>query len=228
MRRSHASRAGRAPFALLAPLVPVAVSAAATLALALVASPARTDSTRASSSVRVYESGLSHRPGWYPPSDPESMSVITGRRDAPAVDMRFSGGRRSAEELARAVLRALEAERDDSLTALCITWKEFEVILWPEFPESRPVTGLTATDGWRVLGNRLASGSRGAIGDLGGGRYELVSAGASAGVTHYRNFDLHRGFTIVVTDSTGAHRRLDFIRSIAERKGTFKIYSMED
>ncbi len=169
-----------------------------------------------------------NRPGWYPPSDPESLSLVTGRRDAAPVSMRFSGGGRSVDDLARAVLRALASGNADSLLSLCVTRKEFEVILWPEFPESRPVTGLTATDGWRTLGNRLVSGSRGAASDFGGQRYELVGARALAGVTPYRNFKLHRGFVIDAKDSTGVVRRFDFIRSVAEREGVFKIYSTRD
>lgn len=177
--------------------------------------------------VRVYDSALSNRPGWYPPADPESMSVLTGRRDAPAVSMRFSGGRRSLESLARAVLNGFERASLDSLSVLCLRRQEFETILWPEFPQSRPVTGLTAVDGWRTLGNRLAAGTRGALSEHGGQRLKLVRVETS-GVTPFRNFKLHRGVVIVAEDTTGTRQRLDFIRSVAERKGVYKIYSTLD
>ena len=44
----------------------------------------------------------------------------------------------------------------------------------------------------------------------------------------YKNFKLHNGITIVAKDDEGKTHRFPFIRSIAERKGRFKIYSMAD
>jgi len=46
--------------------------------------------------------------------------------------------------------------------------------------------------------------------------------------TEYRNFKLHPGFVIVARDDEGHEQRFDWIRSVAERKGRFKIYSMRD
>ncbi len=168
------------------------------------------------------------RQGWYPPADPESASVRIGRRDAPLVAMTFSGGRRSLAALGRAIVSNVSDNAPDSLLALCITKQEFETILWPEFPQSRPATGLLPMDGWRVLNNRLVSGTRGAAADWGGQPWTFVRIEASAGVQKFRNFDLHRGIVIVVKDAAGTEQRLDFLRTVAERKGVFKIYSVRD
>lgn len=168
------------------------------------------------------------RQGWYPPADPESASVRIGRREAPLVAMTFSGGRRSLAALGRAIVSNVSNNAPDSLLALCITKQEFETILWPEFPQSRPATGLLPMDGWRVLNNRLVSGTRGAAADWGGQPWTFVRIEATAGVQKFRNFDLHRGIVLVVKDAAGTEQRLDFLRTVAERKGVFKIYSVRD
>ena len=168
------------------------------------------------------------RQGWYPPADPESASVRLGRREAPLVSAAFTGGRRSLGALGRAIVKGVSDNAPDSLLALCITKQEFETILWPEFPQSRPATGLLPMDGWRVLNNRLVSGTRGAAADWGGQPWTFVRIEATAGVQEFRNFDLHRGIVIVVKDAAGTEQRLDFLRTVAERKGVFKIYSVRD
>ena len=169
-------------------------------------------------------------PGWYPTVDPESMSVVVGRRlNAPLVSARFHGGARSLDELGRAVCRALHHQDRDSLHALCIDADEFREILWREFPQSRPATGLTWEDAWMILNARLGSGSGGAIGDNGGRYLEFLrfERPASA-VTRYRNFKLHNGLVLVVRNDQGGVERLNWIRSVAERRGRFKIYSTDD
>jgi hypothetical protein len=192
--------------------------------------PAAKDSTTtAGAPARVYGSWLEGRPGYYPPSDPESMAVVTGRRAAKPIDLPLTGGRDSLSSLARAVLSALAAARPDSLAALCVTRAEFEHILWLDFPESRPVTGLTAEDAWRPLAMRLSGGIAGAMSELGGRQLRLERVEATLGVKEYVNFRLHRGIVITARDETTGERvETRFLRTVVERKGRYKIYSTDD
>jgi hypothetical protein len=50
----------------------------------------------------------------------------------------------------------------------------------------------------------------------------------TAATVEYKNFKLHNGITLVLKDDEGQVKRLSWIRSVAERKGRFKIYSMSD
>jgi hypothetical protein len=168
-------------------------------------------------------------PGYVPPSDPDSAAERLGRRpNAKLVSMPFTGGTRTVEELARRVLRALHKGSADSLLALTVAQDEFRVILWPEFPSSRPATGLTWQDGWMALSGRLNGGSVAAARDFTGHYYELVRVERTSTTMAYKNFKLHNGITIVAKDDEGKIQEFTFIRSIAERKGRFKIYSMKD
>ncbi len=167
-------------------------------------------------------------PGYVPLHDPDSLADQLGRRpNAPLVSMPFRGGARSLEALGRAVCGALHTEAPDSMLKLCISADEFRVILWPEFPQSRPATGLVWSDGWQVLQGRLNGGSVAFARDFGGHVYTLLAV-ESSGVKAFRNFRLHDGIVLVAKDDEGKTHRFPFIRSVAERKGRFKIYSMAD
>jgi hypothetical protein len=167
-------------------------------------------------------------PGYVPLVDPESTSVTLGRRtNAPLVRMPFHGGARSLDDLGRAVCRALHRGDRDELMSLCVADSEFRVILWREFPQSRPATGLTWVDAWTILYARLHAGAGHAVRDHGGHVYEFM--GFEAGeVVPYKNFRLHNGLTMLARDDEGNVQTWTWLRSVAERKGVFKIYSTED
>src|SRR5262245_357232 len=198
-------------------------SAQATAPKAAVASPAPSPSP---TSVR-------HSPGWYPNVDPESMSVVIGRRtNAPVVHISLKGGTRSLKDMGRVVCRMLESGAPDSLHGLCVSESEFRDIMWREFPQSRPATGLTWEDAWRVLDVRLLSGTRDATADFGGRKYEFVRFERTQATKDttllYKNFKLHNRLILVARREDGELERMHWLRSVVERKGRFKIYSTTD
>ena len=67
-----------------------------------------------------------------------------------------------------------------------------------------------------------------AVRENGGHVYTLVGVERTATTVSYKNFKLHNGITLVLKDDEGQVRRLAWIRSVAERRGRFKIYSMRD
>jgi hypothetical protein len=203
-----------------------AAPVACALALAMLAAPAAlrgADTPPRSGGYSVKDS-----PGYIPLVDPESTSVTLGRRpNAPIVSKPFRGGAASLDSLGRAVCRVLERPSLDSLMSLTVSQDEFREILWPEFPQSRPVTGLTWEDAWRVLYPRLLNGCNGALMDHAGGAYEFIRFERDS-VDVYKNFKLHSGLVLVARNGLGDEERFGWIRSVAERKGRFKIYSMTD
>jgi hypothetical protein len=171
---------------------------------------------------------LEDSPGYYPPDDPESASVITGRRDAKAVDLPLSGGASTREDLARMLLAALSARDEKALHALRVTREEFSVILWPEFPESRPITNITADDAWGMAIAQSVAGAGRAVGQFGGRDLTLLRVETGAPVA-YRNFILYRDVSILVVDrSTGVETRLSFAPAFVERTGHVKALIFRD
>ena len=170
---------------------------------------------------------LTREPGYVPPADPDSAAVRTGRRNAPYVSQRFTGGSKSLAALAKAVLAASAAGDRAALASMCVTQSEFANVLWPEFPQSRPATGATADDGWYFLKRRNESGLGRLIGDWRETPLTFVRVEQGT-LEKYKNFRLHRGLTIVARTPEGETVRLADLRTVAERKGVFKIYSMRD
>jgi len=167
-------------------------------------------------------------PGYVPLHDPDSLAEVLGRRpDAPRVPMTFRGGERSLDALGRAVCHALHTGVPDSMLALCVRSDEFRVILWPEFPQSRPATGLRWDDAWVILWGRLNGGSVSSVREYEDHTRQFLRLEYTKMVP-YRNFRLYNGVTIVAKNDEGRIEEITFIRSIAERRGRFKIYSMRD
>ena len=167
-------------------------------------------------------------PGWYPADDPESLAVVRGRRDAAPVAMPFTGGAPDLDSLGRAVVAALNAGSRDSLWRLCVTEQEFGTILWPEFPESRPATRATAEDGWFFLSRRLNAGVTALVREHGSQGLAFVRLEHPGAPREYRNFRLHDGIRLVVRRPGGAEEPIEVVRTVAERRGRFKIYSTDD
>jgi hypothetical protein len=208
----------------------VAATVAAMLVVVLASARASTPAPAAPSTPPVEPHGsVTLEPGYVPPNDPESSSVRVGRRvNAPLVSKPFTGGARSLEELGRKVCHALDYESPDTLFSLAVQQDEFRDILWPEFPMSRPATGITWQDGWMFLYGRLHQGSAIAIRDYGGHVYQFIRFDRSDSTMRYKNFKLHNGLVLVAKDDEGKTHEFHWLRTVVERKGRFKIYSMTD
>ena len=167
-------------------------------------------------------------PGYHPMVDPESASVLLGRRpNAPLVKMPLTGGAKSLNELGRMACRAIHHERLDSLMTMCVADSEFRVILWPEFPNSRPATGIQWDFAWGVLYGRLHAGCSQTIRDYGGHVYQLISLQPDS-VTQYKNFKLYSRISMVVKNDEGQIENWKWLRGVVERKGRYKIYTTTD
>lgn len=207
------------------------MSGVTALLAALLVGALAADGAAATAPVRVpgkRVASVKDSPGYQPLADPDSAAERIGRRtDAPLVRKRFTGGAKSLEALATAVLGAFHASSVDSMLALSVRDDEFRDILWREFPQSRPATGLRWDDAWPVLRGRLNGGSVAAVREYGDHVYTLVRVETGT-VVPYRNFKLHNGITIVARDDEGREHRITAIRSVAERLGRYKLYSMQD
>lgn len=177
---------------------------------------------------QAFRSPLEHSPGYFPPDDPESMSVITGRREALPVTGEFTGGAPTFETLLQAVLVAIERGDEGTLHALRVSRAEFERYLWPEFPQSRPITNIQAEDAWTFVQSGSLAGASRAIGSYGGRRLTIRGI-ASSGPLPYTNFTLWRDIVLTARDeSSGEIQTLRFLPAVAERRGRFKVFSYKD
>lgn len=173
-------------------------------------------------------SPLENSPGYYPPADPESMSVITGKRDAPLVSLELSDGASSMDDLARMLLAGVSARDETAMHTLRLTKNEFRTICWPEFPNSRPITNITLDDAWMFSMAKSKEGIDHTLDDYGGRTLELVRV-ASLPPIAYRNFNLYRDVTLVTRDyGSRKEVRLHFMPSVVERHGRYKALLFRD
>jgi hypothetical protein len=177
---------------------------------------------------RAFRSPLEQSPGYVPPADPESMSVLTGRREAPAVTGEFQGGASSPEALAQLVLDALANTNESQLHEVRVTKGEFEKLLWREFPQSRPITNIQADDAWSMISTSSRAGASKAYTLYAGRKLDVIGI-ENAHAMEYRNFNLWRDVVIRARDTaTGEEIRIDFVPAIAERHGRYKVFSYKD
>lgn len=167
-------------------------------------------------------------PGYTPPLDPEASSEQLGRRtSAPRVNKRFTGGAHSLDDFGRTVARMIQQDRRDSLEQLCVRSDEFRDILWPEFPQSRPATGVQWVDAWFFLYTRNHKGCGLAIEDWGGQNYHFIGVTCDS-TKRYKNFKMYSKLKILVGDANADTVRWDWVKAIVERKQRFKILSLRD
>jgi hypothetical protein len=199
------------------------------IALAGAAAVSRSADAPRDTAAPIKHGSVTLEPGYHGIVDPESASVRIGRRtNAPLVTKRFVGGAPTLDELGRRVCRALDYGVPDSLLKLCVREDEFTDIMWREFPQSRPATGIQAGDAWMFLWARLHGGSVQAVNEYGGHRYEFIRFDRYDTTAVYKNFKLYNGLVLVVRDDQGQVQQWRWLRSAVARKGSFKVYSTRD
>lgn len=218
----------RARAARAALLVPSLLLTAFVTAVGLASATPAAKPAPASTGAPPRVSSLANEPGYRPLVDPESASVALGRRlNAPLVKTPFTGGARGLDALGRAVCGGIHASSRDSLLRLCVTDREFKDVLWREFPQSRPATGVQWDDAWKILYARMHAGCSHAVRDYGGQRIDFVRFEVDS-VQRFRNFRMYSGLTMVTRNDAGQEERMRWLRAVVERQGVYKIYSTED
>jgi hypothetical protein len=167
-------------------------------------------------------------PGYTPPVDPEASSEFLGRRvNAPRVSKPFTGGVKGLNQFGRTVTRLIQYQRRDSLERLCVRSDEFRDILWREFPQSRPVTGIQWEDAWFFLQTRNHKGCGQAISELGGQECQFLGVTCDS-TKQYKNFKMYSKLKIIIRDANADTVKWDWVKAIVERNRQFKILALRD
>jgi hypothetical protein len=172
-----------------------------------------------------YRSSLENASGYALPYDPEWRSVVAGRREAPPTDLELTDGAGSITRLVEELLRGLENEDEGLLQSLRVNREEYQLLLWVEFPQSRPYARIPADEAWMFQLTTLRDGMGSLFGVYGRKPWDLVGT-TVASVVPFTNFTLHRGIEILVADAkTGERLILNRELTVVERNGRFKILS---
>ena len=158
------------------------------------------------------------------PYDPEWRAPARGRRLAEVHDLPLQGGAGSMTQLAEFILLALESGEPQAFVDLRINREEFDALIWPEFPDSRPYTNITSGDSWMFSIAKSSSGIADVITRYEDRKFDRVGIRFRE-ITGFTNFKLYRDVVLRVRDiDTGEEIDLDVVRTVVERKGRFKVY----
>lgn len=173
-------------------------------------------------------SPVTSAPGYSPPDDPESDAVERGFRLAGPNDTPLTKGAESAEWLARDLLHALSHNQREILLERRITFDEFAGILWPEMPQSRPVTNISAADAWFFHVRAAVAAMDAALAQWGGRLLTFTRLSFERGLVRYPNYNLYHGVNIHALGADGEEVVLSFASAFVEKDGVWKVFIYKD
>lgn len=131
----------------------------------------------------------------------------------------------SPEALAEAILDRLAAADRAGLERLMLTRDEFEALVWPHLPVSRPATNMPISFVW----NRLRQQSDGRLSQVlavhGGTSYALVRLEFAGDRSRYGGATVARDSVMTVRTPAGGIERLELFGSMIEQDGRYKVFS---
>lgn len=131
----------------------------------------------------------------------------------------------SDDAVARAVLAAVERHDREALLGMALTVDEFEHLVWPTLPVSRPEVGMPMAYVW----NDTATKSRGFLAETlhtyGGQRFDLVGIEFRGETTYHDGYQVSRKAHLRVRDADGRERTIRVFGSIIRQNGRSKVYS---
>jgi hypothetical protein len=133
--------------------------------------------------------------------------------------------RSSDEATASAVLTALEHRDREALLALSVTQEEFETVVWPTLPASRPEVGMPSTYLWQDTDTRSSAHLDETLRRWGGRRLRLVRVEFGGATTEHGPYSLSRKTHLVVRDESGAELTVRLFGSMIRQGTATKVYS---
>jgi hypothetical protein len=176
----------------------------------------------------AYRSSVENSPGYAMPYDPEWRAPLVGRREAEETDLQFVSGAGSLRELIRGYLDAVESRDPRGAFEMAVTKDEFQLILWREFPQSRPFLRIPPDEAWLFQLAKMEDGIMEALESYAGRSFELEHVKAGK-VSEFRNFVLYEDLSIHVLDTESQEQGpLRVHPTVAERDGRFKFLGFSD
>jgi hypothetical protein len=112
-----------------------------------------------------------------------------------AKDSPLANARTSPEVLARAALKAVTEDDEETLVALMVTREEYEALLWPSLPD-RDYMPFDFV--WSITGPRSRKARREVLAEYGGVPLELVRVDLGEDVESYEEFTLYKDARMTV------------------------------
>lgn len=123
------------------------------------------------------------------------------------------------------MLAAVERRDGQALMAMAVTKEEFEDIIWPTLPVSRPEVGMPLSYVWQDTAKKSRGHLAQTLAAFGGQRFVLQRVEFGGETTEHGTYEVSRKAHLVVTDASGGARRLRLFGSRVRQDGRSKVYS---
>lgn len=173
-----------------------------------------------------FRSWMDNSPGYALPYDPEWRSVLTGRRETGPTDLEFARGGTLKTAIGK-LLEAFEERHSHVLIPYEIGKDEFELILWPEFPQSRPYVKIPPDEAWLFRKAKYQETIREGMGHYAGMPLDLVDV-KIVKTDEYTNFRLVTAAITARDRETGETLELKINPILAERHGKYAFMSFNE
>lgn len=130
----------------------------------------------------------------------------------------------SVEKLTEEFLVALQNEDLQTMKEIAANQEEFERLLWPHLPASRPGTNLTPEFVWRQSQIQSLSSLRSTMDRYKGSDLNLIRVELSGEVRDYGELKLFME-PVVIVSVEGVEKKVDLFGAVMRLDGEYKIYS---
>jgi hypothetical protein len=163
--------------------------------------------------------------------DPELGAFERGRRVVRRLDdgHQFEGTYfASPEDVAQKILDLVYFNQYQELLDLRVSRQEYDEFIWPELPQSRPITNMKSSDGWKFHDADCRDAVKAALSYWGGKELRLADVEFTEGIAQYANFNLLRGVRIHAVDAADRDVIMTIAPIFAERNGRWKVYHFKE
>jgi hypothetical protein len=131
----------------------------------------------------------------------------------------------SDEAVARAVLDGLARKDLQGLLGLALTREEFEDLVWPTLPVSRPEVGMPFAYIWNDHSTKSRTYLGQTLAMYGGRRFELLRIEFAGQTTEHGSCSITRESRLIVRDEEGQEQTVRVFGGIIRQNGHSKVYS---
>lgn len=138
---------------------------------------------------------------------------------------RLSHTLESPEAVAVAVLTGLQRRDAAGLRALALAEDEFQRLVWPRLPTSRPERNIPWDYVWKDLSSKSRLQLAARLNEFRDRGYGVVSVRFTGETTDYQTFKVFRASAVTLRDREGRETTHRLFGSMLEQDGRFKVFS---
>lgn len=131
----------------------------------------------------------------------------------------------SDHALARAVLEGFARGDRDALLRLGVMKAEFEQLVWPTLPVSRPEVRMPLDYVWQDTFTKSRAHLARTLSQFGGRQYRLVRVEFRGKSTEHGTHSISRQTRLIVKDDAGRDQTIGLFGSIIRQNGRSKVFS---